>query len=398
MFAYSDELDSWLKNRSKGFERQPAEPRNPESVPFREPRHSPATYQDPESSRSSSTQGQRNGRPSELMAVATKMWETVSPSSLGNLARLYRDVIDLDPENAEAFAGLSRTMISAGVLGNLRSSVAYDSARFSLERALEIDPELASARCSVAWLLMLSDRDWQGARKILEELLDDRHFIFQAVVGRVLFHIAEGCPAVAAELLNQLSQTHVLNAGVVALRCWSEYLAGRFKMALALVNQARTSGQAGCVLDAVEALASLQVEELEASIDRMETLVEFSPHNYELKGVLGYAYAGAGQDDKAQNILDILAQPEVREIHNHAYPIALTLIGRHQEQAAVPWLEQSYREGSLWSLGFQSDPILDTLRNNPSYQLLMSRVKYPVQKPSVEAVTPHDEGKRAYSA
>jgi hypothetical protein len=37
-------------------------------------------------------------------------------------------------------------------------------------------------------------------------------------------------------------------------------------------------------------------------------------------------------------------------------------------------LEQSYREGSLWSLGFSSDPILAQLRNDPHYRLLLSKV------------------------
>jgi hypothetical protein len=39
----------------------------------------------------------------------------------------------------------------------------------------------------------------------------------------------------------------------------------------------------------------------------------------------------------------------------------------------VHWLEQSYREGSLWSLGFPSDPILAQLRNDLHYRLFLSR-------------------------
>ena len=56
------------------------------------------------------------------------------------------------------------------------------------------------------------------------------------------------------------------------------------------------------------------------------------------------------------------------------YVIALILIGLSERQKAVHWLEQSYREGSLWSLGFSSDPILAQLRNDPHYRLLLSKV------------------------
>jgi hypothetical protein len=62
--------------------------------------------------------------------------------------------------------------------------------------------------------------------------------------------------------------------------------------------------------------------------------------------------------------------------HN-PYAIALVLIGLNQTQEAVKRLEQSYHEGSLWSLGFQSDPILAPLRNDPHFRQFLSKVSYP---------------------
>jgi hypothetical protein len=37
-------------------------------------------------------------------------------------------------------------------------------------------------------------------------------------------------------------------------------------------------------------------------------------------------------------------------------------MGLKQDQEAIQYIEQSHRAGSLWSLGFLSDPVLTPLR------------------------------------
>ena len=67
-----------------------------------------------------------------------------------------------------------------------------------------------------------------------------------------------------------------------------------------------------------------------------------------------------------------------RWTYREPYAVALILLGLNQTQEAVKWLEQSYREGSLWSFGFQSDPILAQLCNDPYYRQFLSKASYSV--------------------
>ena len=85
-----------------------------------------------------------------------------------------------------------------------------------------------------------------------------------------------------------------------------------------------------------------------------------------------------GQDQRARELLDAVTNPGTGSKSREPYAIALLLIGLNERRKAVQWLERSYREGSLWSLGFPSDPILAPLRNDPYYQLFMSKAGYPV--------------------
>jgi hypothetical protein len=87
-----------------------------------------------------------------------------------------------------------------------------------------------------------------------------------------------------------------------------------------------------------------------------------------------------GQGQRASEILDAMMHSCAREKMCEPYAIALVQLGLNQRQEAAKRLEQSYREGSLWSLGFQSDAILEPLRHDPHFRQFMSKVTYPVSE------------------
>ena len=283
----------------------------------------------------------------------------------------------MDPGNADAFAGLSHALIAQGLMSNLRIPDVYIAAKAALEQAVEINAELPEAKCAAAWLKMVLDRDWRGARQTFDESLNQRVPSTRALVGRALLHIAEGCPREAFVLLREVVRQNALNALATALYCWSAYLAGDYWDALNLVEEARACGQSGPVLDAVEALASIHCEKPDAYIPRIETLAVDSPNHALLRSVLGYAIALNGQSQRANEILDTITHPAPGKKTATPYAIALVLTGLNEKHDAVQWLEQSYRSGSLWSLGFPSDPMLKPLCDEPSYRTFLSKASYP---------------------
>jgi hypothetical protein len=89
--------------------------------------------------------GPAKARSAELVAHAYKMWKTLSIRNIDGIVRHFREAIDLDPGNAEAFAGLSHSLIAGGFLGRASAPVQYHCAEAALQRALEIDSELPEA-------------------------------------------------------------------------------------------------------------------------------------------------------------------------------------------------------------------------------------------------------------
>ena len=376
IFAYAGELDDWMRNRGRIVTDAP--PEIPTPVLLHPPPVREESVPRNEILDVSLLPGPAKARSAELVAHAYKMWKTLSIRNIDGIVRHFREAIDLDPGNAEAFAGLSHSLIAGGFLGRASAPVQYHCAEAALQRALEIDSELPEAKCAAAWLKMVSTRDWQGARRGFDEALKHPPQGTRGIVGRAMLHIAEGCLKEASALLLEAAEQHALSTPATALHCWSEYLAGEYTNALFQIEQARASGQFGLVFDAVEALASIQLEEPDAQIERIESLAADSPHHDVLRGALGYAYGVTGQDQRARELLDAVTNPGTGSKSREPYAIALLLIGLNERRKAVQWLERSYREGSLWSLGFPSDPILAPLRNDPYYQLFMSKAGYPV--------------------
>jgi tetratricopeptide (TPR) repeat protein len=375
IFAYADELDSWLRNRDRA----------PKSALFEIPRTAPSSdlhFQSQLDQRRMTFDSPRIPNPGRqrsaaLVAFACKLWASASSENLKMIARCSRDAIDLDPGNAEAFAVLADALIAEGLMGIVGIPAAYISAKAALERALEIDPELPETMCAAAWLRFVFKREWHRASREFDECRNQHLRLNRAPVGRALIHVAEGCPVEASALLRDFVRQNPLDAQAAALHCWCRYLAEDYCDALNLVEEARASGQSGPVLDAVEALICIHCQEPDAHISRIEALLADSPRHELLQAVLGYAFAANGQAQRATTILDALTHRASAEYDANPYAIALLLIGLGEKHDAVQWLEQSYFNGSLWSLGFPSDPILQSLLDEPGYRLFLGTAAYP---------------------
>jgi tetratricopeptide (TPR) repeat protein len=380
VYAYSDELDGWLRKRGRTEfigEVEDSGPGIPATDVDRNPAAGPEGVFEP--CLISESAKVRSG---QLVALAARMWHAVSHRNLTRIVQLYREAIDLNPDCAEGYAGLSFGLITQGAWGLVFPPVAYASAKAALEQALVINPGLPEAKCASAWLNTLSTRLWEGAILGFDELLKCALPCRGAIDGRGLMCIAEGSPEEASLLFEEAARQSPLSTTSIALRCWAEYLAGESGHALELADEARATGRSGPILDAVEALATVHKRDWKAWMDQIEELATESPHQEVLCGVLGYAYALSGQSQKSRELLDELTIRTKGRTGRESYAVALIHIGLNERQQAVHRLHQSYCNGSLWSIGFQSDPILAALRNDPSYRQFLSKCSYPKPKKS----------------
>ena len=378
VYAYGDELDTWLRGRSRSELR--------EAGPISGPELTPAVldYETSLPSRRSSDSdlisARAKGRSLQMVSLAARMWDSLSPRNLNSIVLHYRKAADLDPESAEAYAGLSMGLIAQGIWRLVHPTGAFAAARVALHHALAIDPELLLAKTADAWLKMLVPRDWQGAREEFDGILKQAPTCTRSLNGRALLHIAEGSLEKATRMLMKSADLSPLSSDAMAFYLWAAYLDGRFKHVLDQVSDLRASGRHDPVSDVVEALTLIQHFGPSAALERLEELAAESPQTEGLRGALGYACAVSGEGQKARELLGSLMSLTGSAWDNMSrapYAVALVWIGLNEKHKALKCLKQCYRNGSLWSLGYRFDPILEPLRSDPQCLPMLDELDYP---------------------
>ena len=92
--------------------------------------------------------------------------EAFQQGDQGKAERLFRRVLELEPQARQAYNNLGTILAHRGE---------HAQAREMFEAALELDPAYVFPRCNLA-IYLLDDGDFEGARAMLEPLKDTTHF------------------------------------------------------------------------------------------------------------------------------------------------------------------------------------------------------------------------------
>jgi thioredoxin-like negative regulator of GroEL len=347
VFAYEEEINHWLASLAE----------EPESAQVR----------------ADETLESGRLRSHELTVTANGLWETRSERNIQKIADLYRKAIDDDARNAAAFSGLANAMVLCALYDIVDGSMAYPSAIEALRRMPQLDSEYLDAKCPAAWIDMLYNRNWRQAHAGFEEVLSKRPSSF-ALAGLAAMHIAEGRIPEALKSGWEAWRLNPLVHSLGAFFCWIVYLSGDFQQALDMVAQIRSSGGDGNVLTTVEALVLMQEGSVQANLSRIEKAAADFPQNHMLQGILGYVYGVSGEKSKAWRKHAHLAHCSETNRKSNGYALAIVCMGLGDSQEVISWLETAYAEGSLWSLGFHSDPLLRIFKGDPRYVRLVSKI------------------------
>ena len=360
VFAYAEELDKWLLR----LDGAPGPNR---------------------ASEDQKTDGPDKGA-SDLTALADQLWATRSEKNIGSIAELYREALDRDPSNTRSLTGLASAMISSAILEVVDSSVAHTYAMEALRRTPQFDAQHDDAKCCAAFLKMTHERKWRQARLAFEDILRVHPQHSFGLKGRACLHIADGELEDASRCAWEAWRQTPLASSPGILLCWIEFLAGHSEEALDLIEQFKNSGLSGSMMATIHALTLSQSAPDERRIRQIERTAEEFQKSRTLQGVLGYVYAISGQTAKATQVLIALKDLCERKKKNCGYALALVLLGLDKRQEAISWLETSFEQGSVWSLGFRSDPILKPLRGDPRFEALLRKIGSRPEARSIDQV------------
>ncbi len=276
-----------------------------------------------------------------------------------------------DPAYAVAWAELAEAYASS----TRDDPASLPRARAALQRALDLDPDLAEVQTALGRMAFYHDWDWETARRALERAIalnpgyDDAHQIYGdyfEILGRWDEAIAEG---VRSKEVNPVSAVMRLNLGLTYT------YAGRFDAAIAECQSAqeldaRSSWAYFCLADAY-----LRKGEGRQALAAAQTAVRLDSADVH-RAMLARVYALSGDRDRADSVVTSL-EAAAKTRYVSPWFLSWVHIGLGHTDRALALLERAVAEHATYTPWVNSLPDFDAVRSDPRFQALLRRMNLP---------------------
>jgi len=301
-------------------------------------------------------------------------WNKGDEQELKKSIEYYRQALAEDPNDALAYSGLADSY-SAFSDWYLAPRKVMPQAKAAVTKALELDESLAAAHNSLCFIHTIYDWDWQGAERECRRAIElnpnfadahDNYASYLAALGQWDRAMAE---LHRAEELDPLS-FHIYSDGALDF-----YLARRYDEAVEQAHKAIELQPDFFLAHSNLAMVYVQMGRLPEAVTEAQKGSQLSESPL-AKGVLGYAYAAAGNELEAWKVADeLVANIKARFVC--PFEIGTTYLRLGQKYEAFLWFEKAYEERSICIFTMKFDPRLDPIRADPRYHSIIRRVAFP---------------------
>jgi len=286
---------------------------------------------------------------------------------------LMRRAIAVDPDNALAQSGLGVCLQYAAFFGYVLSGEVLDEANKAVERAIELDSDLADAWVSFAGVRYYLSFDMVAAELAVERALSLSPSHLRALVHYSWQLSEAGRFDAALELAQKAIALDPLSGTVRSTAAQAYYLNRDFDTAIVEWERILDLDRGEPSFHYYLALAHEQKGDYEKAIDLHDRAIELSERAALYVGGLGHAYGLAGRNNEAQLILEELV---AREAEGLAGPIdvAMVHIGLGNNEQAIDWLGKAFAARSSHMLYIKQAAQFDPLRDDPRFVSLIQRM------------------------
>jgi TolB-like protein len=286
--------------------------------------------------------------------------------------RHLEEAIAHDPAYVPAFVGLADLYNVIGLYGAIPSRQACQSAAGYLHKALELDPTLAEAHISMAYLKAVFEWDFAAADNMFNKALEMNP---NYAAGQYGYALVLGAMGRFEDALDHIEQALRLDPLSLLINCnkgWILYLARRY-------NEAETQIQNAIEMDSAYALARYFHGLILVKLERFdEANAEFARaqdwsagHPASISGQI-VASALAGKRKAALKHLGVLEEMSRRR-YVSPYYVGLGHAALGDLDAAFACLQEAFADGSAILSNLKTDPELDALRPDPRFAALLKR-------------------------
>jgi TolB-like protein/DNA-binding winged helix-turn-helix (wHTH) protein/Tfp pilus assembly protein PilF len=283
----------------------------------------------------------------------------------------YADTaIKLDERYAPAWALRASAQNTMAEVGLSDVTGGFRKARDDAERAIELDPTLASAYLALARTQIYHDWDWDSADASLTKAAalepgSAEVFRMRSYLSRVLGNLEQ-----AIELYEQAVALDPLRANSHLGLGYLLYMAGRY-------NEAQAALQKTLDLNPRADFAHANLGRIliaEGKTQQALLEIEKEPTDWEKLTDQALAYHALGRErDSNTALTELIAKHDT----DSAYQIAEVYAFRGESGKSFEWLYRGYKQRDAGLPDIKIDPLFNNLRHDPRYAELLKRMRLP---------------------
>lgn len=290
-----------------------------------------------------------------------------SPDGTRLALRLFQQALTLDPEYAQAHAGLAQLYLQMNpAIPNLTGQESIQRASEAASRAMALDASLPEAHVAAAGILSMRG-DWAGAEREHRRAIElgpsnvvarQQYAQWLALLGRSDEALEQ---ARAGEALDPLSPRAMMAVASV-LR-----FAGRYEEAIAQAHKVLE-------IDPTHSVAYLNLGHNYQGLGQLDKAIEAFQKMGRPSGNLGHAYALTGRHAEARALIAQFEQRHAKTGLGVA-EIAQIYSGLGEIDLAFQWLERLDEFHTGWPTTFKVAPVWDPLRSDPRFATLLKKYR-----------------------
>jgi eukaryotic-like serine/threonine-protein kinase len=296
-----------------------------------------------------------------------------TPEGFDKAVNYFEQAIDADPQHAAAMAELSRTYSMMAYNNNRPEApvALLNQAEKTARRALRVDSTSAEAYGSLASAELLRDYNWTAAEKDYKRAIElDPTYLPGHSEYALPLLTAEGRFAEAHGQYAYADREQAKSVATKVSEALTAYYERRFEESALAAEESRK--QAPGIWFVIELLAADYIsmgkpEKAVALITSAPSLNAGSVRD----AMLGIAYAKLGRKDEALSLLRRVDSSGETDTNYHRACLAAAL-GLNDK--AMDYLETAYTNKESDILFVAVDPMLDSLKKDPRFQLLLSKM------------------------
>ena len=300
-------------------------------------------------------------------------WNKRSEEGMKTAIKYFEKAIEKDEHYALAWAGIADSYSLLGEFGNIPRKQLYPKAEAAVNKALEIDDQLAEVHTSLASLLMLKKWDWANAEKEFKIALElnpnyatAHHWFSNWFLSMGRLEEALRMILRAAEL-DPISQAIQKDVGLVMY--YDRQYDGAIEMAKKTLELDPNYSAAHRLLS----LAYQGKEMFDEAIAANQNWGKLTGNRVETDLALAHLYAVSGKGDEARQIVKDIEQGKHR-FANFYRGLALVYAALGEDDMSFKLLGKSYkmREESLMNI--KVDPKLERLYPDSRFIELLGKI------------------------